>query len=34
MVIGLPISLHPHYFDMPSGLNICNSHNYNEIIFI
>ncbi len=26
MVIGLSISLHPKYFDIPSGLNICNSH--------
>ena len=26
MVIGLPISLHPHNVDIPSGLNICNSH--------
>ena len=26
MVIGLPISLNPGYFDIPSGLNICNLH--------
>ena len=35
MVIGLSTSLHPHDFDIPSGLNICNAQivrlfSYNE----